>query len=85
VRCTVKAGHHLNDEAIRIGLRLLQEEVELWRPRYVIACGSIARDAMRKSGIRLDDDLPHPAARGVWLDSNRRLARIQDVRSHLAA
>jgi hypothetical protein len=85
VRCTTKSGQHLDEESVRIGVELLGEEIQLWRPQYIIAYGNFARDAMRKYGITFDDDLPHPAARGAWLDSSRRSARIQEVRERLSA
>ncbi|ANY78904.1 hypothetical protein BB934_12350 [Microvirga ossetica] len=83
VRCTTTGNRPPGAEAIQIGVNWLKEEIELWKPKYVIAYHTKVEKAFRDNRIRFDTQLPHPAALGEWLVPGRRQIRIDEVRRQL--
>lgn len=61
----------------------LAEEIALWQPKNVIAYGNIAAKALRSAGIESFIDLPHPSARGIWLNAEIRRKRLDIVQQRL--
>ncbi len=83
VRVTT-AGNSVPDaKVVKIGADWLREEIALWRPEKVLACGKEVAFGMLSHGIRVDALLPHPAAIGKWLTSGRREAQVAEIRKYL--
>jgi hypothetical protein len=84
VRSTPPQNITFSEDTLRIGSDLLAEEIKLWNPRRVIAYGRVAAKVMNQHNIRVNAEIPHPAALGKWLNSRVRCNYLDTIRHLLA-
>jgi hypothetical protein len=80
VRCTPIKGSTPSAKTFEIGLRYLEQEISLWKPRYIITYGKYAYRMLEKAGLNVSYSLPHPAALGKWLKANNRIIELREAK-----
>lgn len=83
VRCTTINNKKPDHNSVVIGIGWLRDEIELWRPRRVMAYGKWVYDHLRKYEVQCEAYMPHPAALGKWLKPEVRRAAIEEARKKL--